>query len=190
MAQFEPAIEITLRHEGGYYHNPKTGEHANFGITIWLLRNLKILPPAPRVQAANQYEIDFVKSLTVDEAKDIYRLEFWYKLFLDHIENQTVANHVFDLAVNTGLGEAIKLLQQALNQTPRGIILKVDGVIGVKTITAVNATDPVKLLGTQTTPSTPGIGLLGMASNFYIALAKSQPVHVADLPGWLKRLDA
>ena len=34
MADFGPAIQPTLQHERGFFHDPVTGEIVNFGITL------------------------------------------------------------------------------------------------------------------------------------------------------------
>lgn len=170
MAQFDPAVTLTLKHEGGFFHVPATGEVVNMGITLETLRSLGVLKTSG---PATQADIDFVKSLTVDEAKDIYRHQYWDKLRLDLMDSQDVANKVFDLAVNTGLSQASKILQQALG-------VPIDGILGPKTMAAANAANPLILLADIRT----------CGAHFYCEVAQSKPALAPDLPGWLNRLNS
>ena len=61
----------------------------------------------------------------------------WDKLNLDKIDNQNVANLIFIIGVRLGVKEAGKVLQIGTN-TNSFKKLKVDGIIGSKTIEAVN----------------------------------------------------
>jgi lysozyme family protein len=170
MASFLPAVTKTLAAEGGFFHNLKTGEVVNRGITLDLLRSLKVLNSSG---PATQADIEFVQSLTVEEAQDIYEIDFWAKLHLDQINDQAVANKVFDLAVNMGVGTAARFLQAAAG-VPQ------DGVIGPQTIAAANAMDPVALLGS----------IKAWAANRYRDIAAANPLLAGNLTGWLSRLQA
>lgn len=169
MANFEPAVKLTLQHEGGFFWNHASGEVVNRGVTLNTIRSLGILkttgPPLTS-------DIDFVKSLTEDEAKDIYESEYWAKLKLDHITSQEVANKVFDLGVNMGVVSAARFLQAACGVAE-------DGIIGPITIARANAMDPTKLLGL----------VREHAANRYHAIAAANPVLATNLPGWLSRLN-
>lgn len=166
MSKFAPAVAITLKNEGGFMHNPKTGEVVNHGITLKTLRGLGVLKTTgPTIVA----DIEFVKSLTADEAADIYEQEYWDKFHLDRLDSQELANKVFDIQVNTGRG--VRLLQKALKITA-------DGIVGEHTIAAANAADPVALLA----------DLRIETENYYRAIAAADPNKAPYLPGWLARL--
>lgn len=170
MAVFEPAVTLTLKHEGGFSHNPKTGEVVNRGITLATIRSLGILKSHGPATAA---DIEFIQSLTEDEAKDIYYAEYWDKLNLNSINSQEVANKVFDLAVNMGVVSAARLLQQACNVTP-------DGIVGPITIGRANAMDPVVLLAK----------IRSEAADRYKQIAQANPLLASNLPGWMNRLNS
>lgn len=187
MADFTLAVALTLQHEGGYSDDDTrraeyiarhgsdtgyrpTGEVVNRGITLKLIRSLGILKSKG---PATPEDIEFVQSITEDEARDIYRMEFWDKLNLDSIKSQEVANKVFDLAVNMGQVSAARLLQDACNVTP-------DGIVGPLTIGRANTIDPVLLLAT----------IRSHAADRYEQIAQSNPALASDLPGWLKRLES
>ncbi len=168
MADFHTALALTLAHEGGFLHNETTGEVVNRGITLDSLRRLGILKSlGPPTNA----DIAFVQSLTLEEAADIYRMEFWDKLELDHFNSQEVANKVFDLGVNTGTRQAALFLQRAVRSIP-------DGIIGMHTVALTNAGDAAQILASIRT----------QAEAFYRQLAGFYPSLAGNLTGWLQRL--
>lgn len=75
-----------------------------------------------------------------------YTNEFWHPLRLSGVESQAVANEMLDSAVNIGKRRPVLWLQESLNLLRReythfGIPwepLKVDGVMGAKTVLATN----------------------------------------------------
>ena len=84
---------------------------------------------------------------------------------------------VFDLIVNMGPAQGHRILQRAVNfVSPAG--LKVDGILGPKTITATNAvTEPEKLLQM----------LRYKAAEYYYSLVKKRKEAREFLLGWLNR---
>jgi len=110
---FNLAVQNTLNYEGGYTLDPKDpGGETNFGISKRSYPNLDI------------------KNLTKDQAVLIYYNDFWKKIQGDAMP-AGLAFNVFDEAVNTGVGEAVQMLQKSLNVKP-------DGVIGPNTLHAMN----------------------------------------------------
>jgi len=111
MAEFPPAIKITLANEGGYVDDVSDpGGETNFGLS------------------KRRYPDLDIKNLTVEEATAIY-LRDWWK-FGDLLD-QNVANKLFDSFVNMDT-EAIKIMQRCV-----GNIL-VDGEYGPQTEAAIN----------------------------------------------------
>ena len=99
MADFDPAVQLTLQHEGGFFHNPVTGEVVNFGITLTFVRDSGYSAAADEA---------FIQNLTAQEAREIYRKYFWDRYNIGAIANQDLANKVFDLTVNMGPGGKAK----------------------------------------------------------------------------------
>ena len=113
---FDLGLRLLLRHEGGYVNNPKDpGGETKFGISK---------------RAYPQVDI---KNLTVDAAKEIYKRDYWDRAQCDKLPPY-LAYVLFDAAVNSGIGQAIRFLQRALN-------LADDGVIGPLTLAAVQRLD-------------------------------------------------
>lgn len=108
-------LEFVLAHEGGYVDHPDDpGGATKYGIS------------------ARQYPELNIKNLTVDQAKAIYKRDYWdvggYKN-LHHVE---VATRVFDMAVNAGHKQAVLCLQRALLAAGESEIV-VDGILGPQT---------------------------------------------------------
>jgi lysozyme family protein len=172
MAAFEPAVQITLRNEGGFFHNPATGEVVNYGITLTFVRNSGYRPDADEA---------FIQNLAEQEAQQIYRTYFWDGFQIGSITNQDLANKVFDLCVNMGPGGAardggVTLLQRAVNDC--GGNCAVDGKLGPLSLNAINALAPAGLL----------TAYRRRARERYEAIAAANPNLKNNLPGWLTRL--
>lgn len=103
MSTFDEAFGIVIGHEGGYVNNPADpGGETKYGISKRAY---------PNVDIAN---------LTEAQAQQIYKSDYWDKLFLDTAD-PALALIAFDAAVNNGVGAATKWLQAALGVTADGI---------------------------------------------------------------------
>lgn len=154
MADFEQAFEFVLSHEGGYSDDPKDhGGQTKFGIS------------------KAQYPHIDIPSLTLDQAKSLYLVDYWVPYHIGDITNQRVANVVFDLLINMGPYRDIQIVQRACNAY--GYDIDIDGKIGPQTLKAINNCDP-ELLVSQ---------ICNEAEAFYRSL--NQPRF---LKGWLERI--
>lgn len=131
--------ERTMKHiftwEGGYVDHPNDpGGATNFGITRKVLAQWRGKPSLPK-QA--------VKDLTVQEAAEIYKANYWNKILGDDLP-PSIAFLMMDAAVNSGPGRAVKTLQRSVGALGKRI--KVDGAIGPNTLRAVRSVDEEKLL--------------------------------------------
>ena len=112
---FEKAFTRLLGHEGRYANHPfDPGGETCWGVTVAVAR-------------ANGYE-GLMRDLTVDQARVIYRREYWDSCKADLVSDQ-VKFPLFDGAVNSGVSQSIKWLQIAVGVTD-------DGVIGPVTLAA------------------------------------------------------
>jgi lysozyme family protein len=156
MHKFNKAIEVILKHEGGYVNNPKDpGGETNFGISKRAYPKLDI------------------KNLTQDEAKAIYYRDYWRSMQLSHINDELLALHLFDFAVNAGIARAAKMMQSLLGITA-------DGIIGPITITRINK---------HPMPGRLRNFYIDARKDFYKFIAKKRPALKQFLKGWLKRVD-
>ena len=109
---FDRAFEIVIGAEGGYSNDPKDrGGETKYGIS------------------KRAYPYLDIPSLTLDDAKRIYRRDYWEFVAGDALP-WPLNCFVFDAAVNQGVSPAIRLLQTALG-------VEDDGVIGPQTLSAV-----------------------------------------------------
>lgn len=128
----EEALDRLIAKEGGYSNDPRdTGGETMFGVTA-------------RVARANGYA-GSMKAMTREQAKAIYRSQYWIKPgFADvSLINQAVAEELFDTGVNMGPGNASEFLQIALNglnnQARDYPDIGEDGDIGPGTLAALRA---------------------------------------------------
>lgn len=119
--QFKDAVTWVLLQEGGYSNDSNDpGGETNFGISKKSYPHLDI------------------RNLTRDQAIEIYLNDFWNKCDCENLPD-CLKLSVFDMSVNQGALQAIHCLQRTVKVIQ-------DGVIGVETINAVNATDEKELI--------------------------------------------
>lgn len=127
--RFARCVAEVLRHEGGYVDHPRDpGGCTNRGITRATLESWRGQPT----------DCAAVRALTEAEARAIYRARYWDAVRGDDLP-AGVDLAVFDLAVNSGVGRAARMLQQALGTA-------VDGIIGPQTMAMLVASDPARLV--------------------------------------------
>uniref|UniRef100_Q31HV3 Uncharacterized protein n=1 Tax=Hydrogenovibrio crunogenus (strain DSM 25203 / XCL-2) TaxID=317025 RepID=Q31HV3_HYDCU len=126
---FDQSFPKVIKVEGGDSDNKNdSGGKTRFGITQ---------------AVASMHGFDDVSKLTIQQAKSIYKSDYWDLLHLDNIDllSDKIAFELFDTAVNMGVGTSGIFLQRALNslndQQRYFPDLKVDGIIGAKTIYAL-----------------------------------------------------
>lgn len=136
MATFDKAIGIILQHEGGWVNNPNDpGGATNFGIS---LRFLADHPELGDFDHDGDVDAEDIKAMTVEDAKKVYKSEWWDKFNYGNIVDQTIATKVFDFSVNMGAKRAHILLQRGLNAA-FGLKLTEDGIIGPATMSVINS---------------------------------------------------
>ncbi len=122
---FDTAFHELLGHEGSYAnHENDPGGETMWGITIAVARN-------------HCYD-GAMKDMPTDVAKSIYKKSYWNAVRADELP-AAIRYAVFDAAVNSGVGTAVRWLQQAVGATP-------DGVLGPKTLAALHEVNPDGLL--------------------------------------------
>ncbi len=143
MAQFENVINTILANEGGLkeYDGSDSGGITNFGISLKFLTELAEVSPeiVKRAGFFEQVNADSIRSMTQSQAIALYRAAFWEKAPFEKLMNSITATYIFDMCVNHGMGQGIRLVQRAVNacQKKRDFI-KDDGVLGSHTIQGIN----------------------------------------------------
>lgn len=122
------ADEIVAR-EGGFVNDPDDpGGATNFGVTIHTMRALGM-----DLDRDGSVSVDDVRQLTKEQAVDIFVKHYFEKPLIALLPARLHAT-VFDMYVNSG-SNAVKILQRLMRQMGQSLV--VDGVLGPKTIAAV-----------------------------------------------------
>ena len=158
MSHFDLAFEDAIGLEGGYVNDPvDAGGETKFGIT------------------KRSYPTLDIAALTIDDAKAIYKRDWWERYNLDAINDARIAVKFFDIIINTGFKKGSEILQWALIACGHQVV--VDGFAGKKTFAAVNATNPDILLPV----------LKAEQSFWYRYLVRKKPSQGRFYFGWLSR---
>lgn len=166
--KFEPFI---LKWEGGAkYTNKKSdkGGATKYGITIATWRTVGY-----DKNGDGKIDEKDVKLITEDDFKKVLKCNFWDKWKADQIKNQKVAEILVDWLWNSGKWGIIKP-QQLLG-------VKADGIVGVKTLAAVNNYPNQRKLFES----------LKNARKAYIdKVIKNDPSQIVNKKGWLNRINS
>lgn len=119
MANFKLAFDKIVLHEGGYVNNPNDkGGETFMGIArkyhstspMWkIIDEYKTKYSTRNLTQALKKNAEVIHTVTV-----IYKEEYWDKFRLDHCTSQSIANEIFDTAVNMGVTKAAKIAQRIL----------------------------------------------------------------------------
>ena len=128
--RFERAYAPLKIHEGGYVNHPDDpGGATNKGVTQRTYDSFR---------ERNGLLKRDVREITGGEVKEIYQRQYWDAISADDLPDG-VAYCVFDAAVNSGPGRAVRWLQKCVGA-------KVDGVAGNETISKTRGADPIALI--------------------------------------------
>lgn len=117
------------------------------------------------ISAASYPQLD-IQGLAWRDALEIYRRDYWQRAGCDNMPPR-VAVAVFDMAVNHGVSNAVKMLQEVVGTTK-------DGIIGPRTLAAVRSANQEDLV----------VDLLRVRLDFYRGL-KTYPRYGK---GWQRRV--
>lgn len=124
---FDEAFDRLISHEGGYVNHPDDpGGETKFGIS------------------KRSYPSVDIAALTRDQARDIYRRDFWDRIQGDDLHDG-VAFQTFDFAVNSGIETAVRHLQRSLGVADDGIW----GPVSAAAARATSETDQIMRLNAE-----------------------------------------
>ena len=171
MANFNTAFMVVMRNEdpdlSGVVTPEPHGGKARFGI------NSLAHPEAVR---EGFYEMTNTEAWIY--AEDIFKYDYWSKVWGYDIKDQNIANKFVDLAFNLAAAPATKIIQRAINSLHTVLVLTVDGQVGPLTMTALNFENPellmaaIKIYGTQ----------------YYKDILAAHPEFQKYYHGWIVRL--
>lgn len=189
MADFDAAYGPMLKNEGGYANHPSdTGGETYRGVArkhhpkwdgwrfVDRVKLTLVNPPPYGTREWTNWRKHLDKELASIPAlqsaiKTFYHANFWQPIKGDEIQNQKLADWLFDRAVNCGTGAAAKMLQKAC-----GVLA--DGEIGTITLAACNNDDPAALLERMREE----------ARDYYRRIVERDPSQACFLNVWLARV--
>lgn len=119
IVNFDIAFDRLIGHEGGYVNDPgDPGGETNWGIS------------------KRQYPNVDIKNLTRDQAKEIYRRDYWQRGRCDEYD-PAIGYQLFDAGVNSGIEQGVRFLQRAVGAADDGNV----GPITVALIKQMSVTD-------------------------------------------------
>ena len=166
MAKVEILAPYIKKWEGGFANDPADrGGATNKGVTIATFEAYCKAKSLPRPN------VERLKRMTDGEWLDILKTMFWDRWQADKIKSQKLANILVDWVWGSGV-YGIKIPQRILG-------VKQDGIVGNKTLEALNAQAPDKLFQV----------IYEARKKYLNDIAISRPANKRFLKGWLNRLD-
>ena len=140
MADFQKILKDTLLSEGGFSNDPDdNGGMTIFGIARtrnpqwagWRDVDKIIRDNGWNVNNESHWPLIAKACKYLESIESFYRINFWNVIKGDQITSNAVAGSLFDYGVNTGMGTAVKNIQNCLKITS-------DGSFGPKSLATLN----------------------------------------------------
>lgn len=169
MANIDILLPFILSYEGGFVNDPlDRGGATNMGVTIATWRRVGY-----DKDGDGDIDVDDLRKLTREDVRDRVLLpHYWNRWQANLIGSQSIANTLVDWVWASG-AYGIKIPQRILG-------VKQDGIVGPKTLAALNSRDPGRLFGQIQTER----------RAFVERIVRSTPSQGRFLNGWLRRIDA
>ena len=167
MADYKKLIPFILRWEGGFANDPADRGGATMkGITIGTFTTYRKSKGKPTPTVTD------LKNISDQEWGDVFKSLFWDNWCADNIKSQSIANILVDWVWASGK-YGITIPQKILGVAQ-------DGVVGPKTLEALNARDADKLFAQ----------LKQARINFVETIVKRNPSQKKFINGWKRRIYA
>ncbi len=169
MADIHKLAPFILSWEGGFVDDPwDRGGATNLGVTLSTWRQVGYDKTGDGI-----IDIDDLRLLTPDEVIfEVLKPHYWDRWRADEIRNQSLANLLVDWVWASGL-HGIKIPQRILGVT-------VDGIVGPKTLTALNRRPPAALFDQ----------IHKARLRFINDIVRNDPFQKRFLKGWQNRINA
>lgn len=167
MAQVKVLLPFILSWEGGFVNDPlDKGGATNKGVTIATWKRVGY-----DKDGDGDIDVDNLKLLSEEDALNrVLKPHYWDRWKADRIADQSVANILVDWVWGSG-ANGIKIPQRLLG-------LETDGIVGPKTLAAVNSSDSLALFN----------AIKAERETFLHRIVERDPTQRRFLKGWLNRL--
>ena len=146
--------------EGGYVNDPRdSGGATNKGITIATFKSV----------FGQDKTVKDLKNMTQEQWWKVFKTKFWDRYKADQIEDEWLRYLLVDWLWGSG--------KWAITKVQKLLELEADGIVGNKTIAAINDKDPKELFKT----------IWKMREKFLQDISKGK--NSVFLKGWLRRLN-
>lgn len=168
MANIDKLAPFILKWEGGFVNDPvDKGGATNMGVTIGTWRSVGY-----DKDGDGDIDVDDLHLLTPDDVIErVLRPHYWNRWRADEINNQSIANILVDWVWASG-SHGIRRPQRILGVTA-------DGIVGPKTLAAVNSMDPMEL----------HFRIKNDRIRFIDEICKANPSQERFRSGWINRIN-
>lgn len=164
MADYQELVPIIKKWEGGFVNDPSdSGGATNKGVTLSTFRSFY----------GSNKTVEDLNKLSDTQWLHIFLNGYWNKCQASNINNQSIANIFVDWAWGSGPVTAIKQVQKIVGTD-------VDGIVGQKTLDAINKKDPQTLFN----------AIKKARIEFVENLVKQRPKDAKFLQGWKNRINS
>lgn len=175
MANFINAYNLTMAAEGGYANNPADPGGETFkGVSRNNNPNWSGWATIDAIKATSPPSLNAALNANaglLNQIQSFYQINYWNVNQTGSINDQQIANQVFDTSVNMGTGRGAQFLQQAAGVT-------VDRQVGPQTLAAVNGADAQTLYN----------AFIAIRKQYYINLIAANPNLAQFKNSWFSRL--
>ena len=169
MANVKLLLPFILSWEGGFVNDPlDKGGATNKGVTIATWKRCGY-----DKDGDGDIDVNDLRLISKDDVLNrVLKPHYWDKWKADQIKSQSVANILVDWVWGSG-ANGRKIPQKLLGLT-------VDGIVGPKTLAAVNSSDALVLFNT----------IKAEREAFLWRIVERDPTQKRFIKGWLNRLNA
>lgn len=178
MAEFDSIFQLTLNHEGGFQVFPNDSANYVNGKLIGTNRGISAIAYYNHYKRAPTQQD--MKNLTIEQAKAIYKKNYWDKINGDKIKNQSVAELMFQFIIGSGASQLSDLKDIANSVAGKKVLASVDRTFTDAEIAIINA------IPTQQYWE----ALKAWRHAFFVRLVKAKPALMQFLKGWQRRLNS
>ena len=168
MANVNQLAPFILKWEGGFVNDPADlGGATNMGVTIGAWKSCGY-----DKDGDGDIDVDDLRLLTREDVVNrVLKPHYWDRWKADDIKSQSVANILVDWVWASG-AHGIKIPQRLLG-------VSVDGIVGPKTLAAVNARNPRELFD-----------MIKIARfDFFEDICRKRPANNKFKRGWMNRIN-